>query len=255
MEAPEGLEGIPEGYVLQLIKALYGLKQAGRQWYHKLREFMLTCGMKRVESDPHTFAVTKVINKKTLKIVVPIYVDDLFPIGNKELTDDFKRSVPKSFDTSTPCDAHYFLGIRVTRNRSPSAGIQPYICLDQIHFAENLVASIKQFFPSTTFSKHKTVLPAEPIVPNPQPKIKANPCKVHEFQSAVGQLMYLMLATRPDLAYPVGMLARHTANPSLDHEKALCHLVGYLMHTLDYALVYRQPEANYPTPGITGGEG
>ena len=29
MDVPEGLEGIPEDYVLKLEKALYGLKQAG----------------------------------------------------------------------------------------------------------------------------------------------------------------------------------------------------------------------------------
>ena len=52
--------------------------------------------------------------------------------------------------------------------------------------------------------------------------------------------MYIMLATRPDLAYPVGMLARHASNPSPAHEDALIHLAGYLSHTKQICLVYRK---------------
>jgi len=62
--------------------------------------------------------------------------------------------------------------------------------------------------------------------------------------------MYLMLATRPDLAYPVGMLARHAFNPSSDHEKALHHLVGYVQHTRDYTLTFYKPTQNASDPGV-----
>ena len=40
MAIPQGLEDVPEGYVLKLKKALYGLKQAGRQWYEHLHATM-----------------------------------------------------------------------------------------------------------------------------------------------------------------------------------------------------------------------
>ena len=40
MAVPQGLEDVPEGYVLKLKKALYGLKQAGRQWYEHLHATM-----------------------------------------------------------------------------------------------------------------------------------------------------------------------------------------------------------------------
>jgi hypothetical protein len=89
MAVPEGLQDVPEGHVLQLIKALYGLKQAGRQWYFRLFEVMTEFGMKRIESDPHTFICFKFINQVKLTIIIPIWVDDLFPAGDKALVDDF----------------------------------------------------------------------------------------------------------------------------------------------------------------------
>ena len=114
MEVPQGLKDVPKGHVLKLIKALYGLRQAGRQWYNTLREVLEKFGMKRVESDPHTFVATKVINREKKTLIIPIYMDDLFPFGDKVLTDNFEVFIPNYFETTPPCDAHYFLGIRVT---------------------------------------------------------------------------------------------------------------------------------------------
>jgi len=36
------------------------------------------------------------------------------------------------------------------------------------------------------------------------------------YQQAVGSLMYAMLCTRPDLAYPIIVMSQHMANPSME---------------------------------------
>jgi hypothetical protein len=242
MAVPEGLGDVPENSVLRLKKALYGLKQAGRQWYNKLRGVMEEFGMKRVESDPHTFIATKKVKGVMRTIIVPVYVDDLFPFGDIELVEEFEKYIPRYFETSPPCDAHYFLGIRVTRRRWPSVPRKDsYICLDQITFIQSVLKAIEGLY-GATITPRKAVLPAEPIVPNTELKIKKDPAFVRKFQSAVGQLMYIMLATRPDLAYPVGILARHASNPTPDHVTALLHLAGYLMYTTKEVLAYRIPD-------------
>jgi hypothetical protein len=41
------------------------------------------------------------------------------------------------------------------------------------------------------------------------------------YQQAVGSLMYAMLCTRPDLAYPISVLSQHMANPSMEHWMAV----------------------------------
>ena len=41
------------------------------------------------------------------------------------------------------------------------------------------------------------------------------------FQRTLGAIMYLMLGTRPDLAYAAGALGRHTATPGDEHQQAL----------------------------------
>jgi hypothetical protein len=41
------------------------------------------------------------------------------------------------------------------------------------------------------------------------------------YQSWLGALMYLMLGTRPDLAYAVSTLSQHAATPGKEHWDAL----------------------------------
>ena len=115
MELPEGADN-SKTHILLLKKALYGLKQAGCQWYRKLKDTMSKFGLKQVRNEPHTFVAQKVVKGNKCTLIIPIYVDNLFPIGDKVLTDNFESWIGKYFEITTPCNAHYFLGIRIKRN-------------------------------------------------------------------------------------------------------------------------------------------
>ena len=232
MAVPQGLEDVPEGYVLKLKKALYGLKQASHQWYEHLHATMKVFGLKRAESDPHTFIFNGKIKGVTHTLIIPVYVDDIFLFGSKTLTDQFEEFIPQHYDITDPCDAQYLLGVRITRQRIDDK----YIMLDQVRFTEQTVSNIVQYYGEV--KERNTVLPVNDLVPNPEPKEDSNPGLVRTFQSAVSQLMYLMMATRPDIAYAVGMLARHASNPSNQHIAAILHLAGYLMKTKQWCLTY-----------------
>ena len=58
------------------------------------------------------------------------------------------------------------------------------------------------------------------------------------YRQLVGALMYLAVATRPDIAYAVGVLGRFSSNPGPSHWKAAKHLCRYLQGTKDYRLTY-----------------
>ena len=161
MEPPEGAN-VPEGHVFRLLKAIYGLKQAGRQWYQELRETMSKFGLTQVKSDPHTFVAHKVVKGTKYSLILPVYVDDLFPIGDKTLTDDFEKWIGNYFETTPPVDVHYFLGIRVTRTRTPN---NSYFTLDQTRFIESVLSRVTE--PLKTYP---TPLSSNELVPNPEPR-------------------------------------------------------------------------------------
>ena len=58
------------------------------------------------------------------------------------------------------------------------------------------------------------------------------------FQMVIGSLLYLMLDTRPDIAFVVTHLSRHSANPSQDHLNKALYICHYLIGTSTYSLVY-----------------
>ena len=58
------------------------------------------------------------------------------------------------------------------------------------------------------------------------------------YAQLVGTLMYLAIATRPDIAKAVGVLSRFTAKPGIAHWKAAQHLLRYLKNTMHYKLTY-----------------
>jgi len=50
--------------------------------------------------------------------------------------------------------------------------------------------------------------------------------------------MYVMLCTRPDICYSVGIVSRYQSNPGLKQLQAVKHILKYLKRTRDYMLVY-----------------
>jgi len=66
----------------------------------------------------------------------------------------------------------------------------------------------------------------------------ADPERRRRFQTVIGSLLYLMLGTRPDIAFAVTKLAQYAANPSKDHLDKALYICRYLVGTQHYRLTY-----------------
>jgi len=69
---------------------------------------------------------------------------------------------------------------------------------------------------------------------------KASSEQIRMYQSQIGSLMYLMLGTRPDIAYSVGRLARFAHNPSKKHFQHLGRIFSYVNATTNFAIIYKK---------------
>ena len=54
----------------------------------------------------------------------------------------------------------------------------------------------------------------------------------------IGSLMYLMVATRPDLAFSLSKLSKFNNSPRRAHWEAACKVLGYLRQMADVGLLY-----------------
>ncbi|XP_068319799.1 secreted RxLR effector protein 161-like [Pyrus communis] len=58
------------------------------------------------------------------------------------------------------------------------------------------------------------------------------------YASAIGSLMYVMICTRPDIAYVVSITSRYQSNLRLEHWAAVKTILKYLKRTKDMFLIY-----------------
>jgi ATP-binding cassette subfamily B (MDR/TAP) protein 1 len=72
---------------------------------------------------------------------------------------------------------------------------------------------------------------------------KAEMAKV-PYASAVGSLIYAMVATRPDIAFAVGVVSRYMANPGKKHWEAVKGIMRYLKGTKDLCICFGKQKAS-----------
>jgi hypothetical protein len=58
------------------------------------------------------------------------------------------------------------------------------------------------------------------------------------YSSKIGNLMYVIVCTRPDIAHAVGVVRRHMNNPSKEHWEAVKWILRYLRGNSTHALCF-----------------
>jgi hypothetical protein len=229
MVQPEGfVEPGKEHMVCHLKKSLYGLKQSPRQWYQKLHETFLDLGFKRCPSDNSIW----VWAKDKVKVIIPVYVDDLtLACNNLDALTELKSKLQSKFEMRDLGELKYILGLEVHRNR-PSCKIwlsQHKHTLDILHrfHHEHSRPVSTPLDPSISLSKVESMSQEEKEYMSGVP-----------YLSAVGSLMYLAIGTRPDIAYAVGLLSRFNSCPAKVHWKAIQRVFQYLKGTSDFCLEF-----------------
>jgi len=93
----------------RLKKALYGLKQAPRAWYARIDSFLKSLGFTKSTADPNLYFKSE----DGYPIILILYVDDMFLIGNEKLIVGCKKELTTEFEMKDLGLMHYFLGLEV----------------------------------------------------------------------------------------------------------------------------------------------
>jgi len=224
MEQPEGF-AVPrqERKVLRLWRALYGLKQAGLAWWHTLDESLKELRFECLKSEAGIFFYKK---KGTNIVIGIIYVDDaLFCSPNKAVVDTIKVQFMCKWECRDLGEPNEFLRMRITHKGRA-------IHLDQCMYLQKVIECCGMLNAKSA----STPLPAGYYATKNTEPVDADLRSC--FQTVIGSLLYLMLGTRPDIAFAVTHLSRHAANPSQDHLNKALYICRYLIGTSTYSLVY-----------------
>ncbi|CAI7792247.1 unnamed protein product, partial [Closterium sp. NIES-53] len=199
LRRPPGFIGsFPTGTQWSLRRPVYGLRQAPREWHDTLRTALAALGFAPSTADPSLFLHTDT----TLPLFyVLVYVDDLvLATADTEALAHVKSELQKRHMCTDLGELTSYLGLRITRDKA-----QRTITLTQSH----MVQQVLQRLGFTYSSPQSTPLPTGHSLSAPPSDESVEPSG--PYPELVGCLMYLMTCTRPDLTYPLSLLARYVA--------------------------------------------
>lgn len=211
------------GNTCLLNKSLYGLKQAGRQWNIKLDTKLKEMGLRPTVNEPCLYHKR---NKDGSDLYVVIYVDDILIASQKRFAiDTFKHELAKRFELKDFGQATFCLGINIKKN-----GVEYHLS------QEKYINDILKKFGMENSKPVKTPMETGKPVMSERKKEEG---KIFPYRELIGSLMYLSVATRPDIANATAKLAQFAENPDDTHWKAAKRILRYLKGTISYSLVYK----------------
>jgi hypothetical protein len=250
-DEPEVYVRIPEGFPIpstmrssktelvgRLKRHVYGLKQAPRTWFRTLSEHLVSIGFKPCIHDPCLF--TRRSEGRLAYIFV--YVDDLVIATNTVAEMRIvKRELSGKWSMKDLGPIESILGIRVIRDREKrtlTIGQERYIDVVLSKFKLSDVKAAK-----TPMSPgYKLTKQGCPKTPEEQALASRRP-----YREMIGSLMYLMVCTRPDIAYAISQLSRYCSNHGTEHWNALLQVVRYIKGTKSVGITYRGGLLLYPS--------
>ncbi|CAI7892218.1 unnamed protein product [Closterium sp. NIES-54] len=205
---------------------VYGVRPAPRKWHDTLRTTLAALGFSPSTADPSLFLR---IDKSLPLFYVLVYVDDLvFATADTRALTVVKSELQKRHTCTDLGEQRSYLGLQITRDRARRT-----ITLTQSHMVHHVLQRFSFEFssPQPTPLSTSHSLSAPPLDESVEPS--------GPYPELVGCLMYLMTCTRPDLAYPLILLARYVA-PSRHrkvHWDAAKRVLRYLCSTSCMGLV------------------
>lgn len=137
-----------------------------------------------------------------------------------------KLKFPKHFDTSDKGVLERYLAINVYYGKGGDRDDEGVIYISQYDYGEKIL---------TRFGLENCKSVAAPMNEKqaliPRVEGTATKVEIHEFQTNIGTMIWLMVSTRPDISFIVIKLAKHAMNPGYIHLQVLKRVFRYLSGT------------------------
>ena len=223
---------IPEGYqeylgkdlsgkCLKLKKALPGTKQGAVAWFETCRKYIRNEGLRQVKFEESLFVKGKNI--------IMLYVDDIVLVGEtEEELDRMEKLFRDKFKLTVQGELSTFLKMEFeTKNGFLAIGQSKYIMETATEFGIE--------------TKRKYKVPMNQKMDFGDPKeIKG---RVDGYSSLVGSLLYAQQKTRPDVSFPVHVLAKFGQANERQHYEAGLKVLTYLWSTKEKRLVFERKDS------------
>jgi hypothetical protein len=184
-----------EGLVCKLHRTLYSLRQSPRMWSQRIDSYLCSLGMTRSNNNYNLYHLEEGDNK----IILVVYVDDLFLIGGNESRISWlKQQLHRKFNMTNLGQVKKYLGVEFTQ-------LSNRIFLSQHQYALDM---LKEFGMLDCRFEHIPLASGLQLVNDMNSPIT----DLDKYCKMVGKLIFLT-KTPPDLAYAVSSVSLFMLDP------------------------------------------
>jgi hypothetical protein len=162
--------------------------------------------------------------------IILVYVDDLTIIGNRQDIDEARNHVKTEFEMMDFGKTKFCLGLQL--EHLPSG-----ILVHQTTYIHKILEKFNMDKYISIQNSHVRSLNIEKDQFRPMDDVEEILGSKVSYLSVVGVLMYLANCTRPDIAFALNLLARHSATPTNTIARVK-NIFRYLQCTKDLCLLF-----------------
>ena len=231
MEQPEGFvdEKFPL-HVCLLLRGLYGHPVSGRKWQQCLRSKLLEFGLTCCVGDENLYFIVN----DDITLYVLAFVDDLMIAYNKtDVKDKLISFLRRDFKVEDLGRLSWFLGMSIEYPANDC------IVAHQRTYAE----SILKKFQMDESRPVSTPMTANSSISKPKDPYEIEECQEYPYRELVGSLMYLAVATRPDIATAVSIACQYMQEWGRAQIVHCKHILRYLRRHTGIGLCFSKSSA------------
>ena len=235
-----------EPLVCLLKRGLYGLKQAGHAWSRVFKDFMVKDnGFKEMTGEPNMYRKVFELNGRREEIILGQYVDDcLIASSSENARRWFMSKLEKRFPVNPKSSG-------IISINTPGLVLSMHVRYDidkgilQLDQHDAIAALAKRI--GVTDSAPRSLPITDTTI---LPKLDKAEVSQTEYLSIVGSCLHICQVSRPDCAFAIGVLSRHSATPGNAHLEAAKDLVKYLYSTKSMCIQYTRNSSGGNDPII-----
>ena len=220
---PRFINGVEVVYICK--RAIYGLRGSPLRFQQHLRGVLKRMGLEQSKWEPCLFIAQLGTGKF---IACFAHVDDiLVATPSQAISASLKSAIQAEFNITIQDPVVSFLNIRLFQSNG-------LMYMDQSHMIKDILrrSGMDKATPLNTIMEVGVL--KEPSAP-------LNPEAAAKYRQIVGAILYLQ-CTRPDLAAATSILCQFAQNPHLIHQRALEHVLRFLVGSKEHRLVLGRDE-------------
>jgi len=243
MEQPESwatADKPASDWVWKLLKSMYGLPHAHNNAHKELDAALTDGGFHSTDSDDCVYTLPKSsIDSGEGYAATGVHVDDCVVIGTKAGIKKIKQSLEAKFKITEQANPTHITGVEIERNFEAR-----WLKLHQTNFTSDLLKRHGMMDCNAADTPMDAgTAKVLMMLPVPNSKTSEGPAPdaniVKRYQSLVGDLVWLRIRTRPDLAYTVSLLSRFCSCATQAHFDIACKRpLRYLKGTISDGIVF-----------------